>query len=167
MNLPGLFITAEGRAVPVFITCLVMNPKNLAVSEYTRFNFNSFAFFNGKYLAAGSYGIHVLEGDTDNGEPIISFIKTGHVPTGAARARDIYLLGRSDAQMRVALIGDEEEECREEADYLLSKLGQDRIVTPRGMEPHYFQIAVENSQGGDFDLDSIQVFEEALKRRKR
>ena len=119
--LPGFFITAEGRAVPVLLTCIVMNPKNLAVSEYTGFNFNSFVFFNGKYLAAGPSGIHVLEGDTDNGEPIISLIKTGHIPTGSARARDIYLMGRSDAQMRVTLIGDEEEESREEADYLISQ----------------------------------------------
>jgi hypothetical protein len=165
--LPGFFITAEGWAVPVLITCLVMNPKNLAISEYTGINFNSFAFFNGKYLAAGPSGIHVLEGDTDNGEPIISLIKTGHIPTGSARARDIYLMGRSDAQMRVTLIGDEEEESREEADYLISKLGEDRVVTPRGMDPVYLQIAVENSQGGDFDLDSIQVFGEGLKRRSR
>jgi hypothetical protein len=167
LSLPGFFITAEGRAVAVFITCIVMNPKNLAVSEYTNFNFNSFAAFNGKDLAAGPSGIHVLEGDTDNGEPIISFIKTGHVPTGAARARDIYLLGRSEGQLRVTLTGDEEEEDRDEADYLLSNLGQDRVVTPRGMDPVYLQIAVENSQGGDFDLDSIQVFGEQLKRRKR
>ena len=165
--LPGFFITAEGHAVTVLLTCIVMNPKNLAVSEYTGFNFNSFAFFNGKYLAAGPSGIHVLEGDTDNGEPIISLIKTGHIPTGSIRARDIYLMGRSDAQMRVTLIGDEEEESREEADYLISKLGEDRVVTPRGMDPVYLQIAVENSQGGDFDLDSIQVFGEGLKRRKR
>jgi hypothetical protein len=165
--LPGFFITAEGGIVPVFITCLVMNLKNLAVSEYIGWNFNSFAFFNGKYLGASSTGIHVLEGDTDNGEPIISLIKTGHIPTESARARDIYLMGRSDAQMRVTLIGDEEEESREEADYLIAKLGQDRVVTPRGLDPVYLQIALENSQGGDFDLDSIQVFGEALKRRKR
>jgi hypothetical protein len=165
--LPGFFITAEGGVIPIFITCLVMNLKNLAVSEYTGWNFNSFALFNGKYLGASSAGIHILEGDTDNGEPIISLIKTGHIPTDSARARDIYLMGRSDAQMRVTLIGDEEEDSREEADYLLSKLGQDRVVTPRGLDPVYLQVAIENSQGGDFDLDSIQVFGEGLKRRKR
>lgn len=165
--LPGFFIDAEGHSIPGFLTCVVMNPKNLAISEYRNFNFNSFAFFNGKYLAAGPNGIHVLEGDTDNGDPILSLIKTGHISTGSARARDIYLMGRSEAQMRVRLIGDEEEESREEADYLISKLGQDRIVTPRGLDPVYLQIAIENSQGGDFDLDSIQVFGEALKRRKR
>jgi len=69
--------------------------------------------------------------------------------------------------MRITLIGDEEEESREEADYLISKLGQDRVVTPRGLDPVYLQIAIENAQGGDFDLDSIQVFGEGLKRRKR
>ncbi len=169
MVLPALLITAHGEIIPATVTykTVVLNPKNLAVSEYTGWKFNSFAFFNGKYLAAGSSGIHVLEGDTDNGDPIMSLIKTGHIPTGSGRARDIYLMGRSSGQMRVALIGDEKEESREEADYLLSQLGQDRIVTPRGMDPVYLQIAISNSQGGDFDFDSIQVFGEALKRRKK
>lgn len=47
------------------------------VTEYTRYNFQSFIRLSGKYYGVASGGIYLLEGDTDDGVDITAFIDLG------------------------------------------------------------------------------------------
>ncbi len=166
--LPALEINAHGRVVVPIASykVIVLNPKSLTVSEYKGFVFNSFALFNGKYLGATSVGIHVLEGGKDNGKNIDTALCLGQIPISGGKPRDIWIMGRSEGPMIVTMSEDEDPAEEDRVEYLISSLGQDRAKVPRGMDPSYFQVGLKNAQGCAFDLDSIQVFGEAVKRRK-
>ena len=167
-TLPMFYIHAEGRLIPAAIVyqVLAFNPKIAAVSEYDGFDFNSFALFNGKLLGAGVAGIHILEGEKDNGENIDVEIRLGQIPV-TAKPREVFLMGRAGGPMIVTMSEDEDDEVTRPVEYLVRTLGQDRAKVPRGMKPTYFQVGVKNLEGADFDLDSIQIFAEAISSRRK
>ena len=167
--LPVLEINSYGRTIPAVITyrVLVLNPKSLALSEYAGFDFNSFALFHGKYLGATATGIHVLEGDKDNGKNIDASLSLGQIPISGGKPRDIWVMGRSEGPMIVTMSEDEDPAEEGRIECLLASLSQDRAKVPRGMNPTYFQVGLKNAQGCAFDLDSIQVFGETPRSRKR
>lgn len=166
--LPAIEINAHGRIVPAIVTykIVVLNPKGLTVSEYAAFDFNSFALFNGKYLGATPVGIHVLEGEKDNGKNIDAILCLGQIPISGGKPRDIWVMGRSEGPMIVTMSEDEDPAEEGRIEYLIASLGQDRAKVPRGMDPTYFQVGLKNAQGCAFDLDSIQVFGESVRRKK-
>lgn len=56
--------------------CGGMNLKNKGLVPFCNFNFNSFCTHGGKLYAASVDGLHVVEGDTDDGAPIQWFLET-------------------------------------------------------------------------------------------
>ncbi len=169
VTLPAFYVDAHGELVQatVIYKVVAVNPKNFAVSEYESFPFNSFAYFNGQYLAAKSTGIHILTGDKDNGSNVAAEIKSAALAMGSTKARNIWVSGRSDGDMTVTITADEDTAKEVSVDYLLEDLGQDRAKVPRGMDPVYLQVGLKNSNGADFDIDSIQILGEGLKRKRK
>jgi hypothetical protein len=166
--LPLFYINAHGQAIETGFVALVMNPRNMAVSEYTGFSFNSFALFNGQNLAAGAAGIYVIgSGNKDGNSNIDAELKTGQLAMDDAKPRDVYLAGKSDGQMLVTLSENEDTPNNAKVDYLLETLGLDRAKVPRGMKPDYLQIGIKNVSGADFDLDSMEIYAEGLSRKKK
>lgn len=139
----------------------------MAVSEYDGFSFNSFALFNGQYLAAGTAGIYVLGGDKDGSSNIDSEILTGQLSMEGVKPRDIYLYGKSDGQILVTLSENEDQVRNSKVSYLMETLGVDRAKVPRGMNPDYLQIGIKNVSGCDFDLDNMEIYVEGLTRKKK
>lgn len=168
LTLPLFYINAHGKVVETGFIALVMNPKNFAISEYEGFSFNSFALFNGQYLAAGSGGIYVIGGASKDGiSNIDTELKTGQLAMGSSKPRDIYLAGKSDGQMLVTLSENEDTPNNAKMNYLLETLGLDRAKVPRGMKPDYLQVGIKNVSGADFDLDSMEIYAEGLTRKKK
>jgi hypothetical protein len=56
---------------------IVFNLLHQGISDYEGFSFNSLCRFNGAYLAAGSDGLYLLDGDRDNDRPIDVELHTG------------------------------------------------------------------------------------------
>lgn len=54
--------------------CIAVNTKDLFLSVYSNFNYNSFTVFDDYVYAANENGIFILDSDTDNGEKIVSGI---------------------------------------------------------------------------------------------
>jgi hypothetical protein len=85
-------------------TGYVVNTKNLGISEYVRFDFNSFAEFNNKYYGANEKGIYELDGDTDDGWLIKALVTTGLIDFGNEFQKKLprmYLGLRNDGKMRI------------------------------------------------------------------
>ena len=56
--------------------CYALNLDNKALTRYTNYNFNSFAHFNNKYYALGEDGLYDLIYTGEDGEEVISKVKT-------------------------------------------------------------------------------------------
>lgn len=166
LTLPMFYISASGQQalVDAEYLVLVMNTKNMAVSEYDWSGFNSFAYFNGEYLGAKSGSIHVLSGDDDAGSVIASEIKLGQIPVDSIKPRDVYVLGRATGMMALTIEADEDTEKEVKIAYMLETLNLDRAKIPRGIKPTYFSLSLENKNGSDFDIDAIQIYAERLSR---
>ncbi len=93
---------------------IVLNLKNMAVTEYEHFDFlGGMCRFNGKYYGADGEGIHLLEGETDNGVPIEAEIKTGIDDAGTSllkRLAAIYCALKADGPYAVGTVSDNNDE---------------------------------------------------------
>lgn len=174
-QLPVLDISGLGTLVPIsrIYQGVVMNILNKAISIYANFDFNSLAYFDGKYFGANENGLYLLGGNNDNGIQIQSKIKTGPLNFGndfIKYIRDIWLTYRSDGHLAVVLLVDEDE--NNPSGDLITTLAsngvhEERITGPKGMRGRYYTIELKNKSGSDFDLDSINFLVEAIRRKKR
>ena len=147
---------------------IVMNVKNRAITEYTNYAFNSFCCFNGKYLGASKNGIFELSGDDDNGTDIDANIKTATADVGKGqpkKLRDAWLVARKGL-MTFTVIADEDEEFTYNADVENSKIHEERVKIGRGIKGRGFSFILANVDGSDFDIDSITVLTDNIRRAR-
>jgi hypothetical protein len=161
----GLEITALYLAPGSEITTWAVNTRTAAVSEYTNFEFNSFAQMGNKYLAASSTGLYELVGDDDAGTDIIARIKSGLMQWGSSRftlfkAAYLGVRGPGDFVLRM--------ETGDGTTYDYSVTTTDMRTTKvrlgKGLRTRYFAFELI-SDGQDFDLDSIEFVPLVAERR--
>lgn len=152
---------------------MVMNTKNLARSLYTSYNFNSMAEFRDAYYGAKDDGIYLLDGDTDAAANISATIKTGITDYGVGNMKRVEyaILGVSNADTLVlkTITYDRTNGQEIERWYnLLStndRLRNVRVKFNRKLKSNYWQFELANKDGGDFELDFMEVYPLILKRR--
>ena len=147
---------------------IVVNIKNRAVTEYTGYCFNSFCCFNGKYLGANSSGIFELSGDDDNGTDIDASIKTATADVGRGqpkKLRDAWLFARKGL-MTFTVIADEDNEFTYNADVENANIHEERVKVGRGIKGRGFSFVLANVDGSDFDIDSISVLTDNIRRAR-
>lgn len=137
-------------------TTWAVNTQTGATTEYSNYEFNSFAQSGLKYLGASSTGLYELNGDDDDGTDIIAKIKSGLLQFNGSR-----LTG-----FKAAYIG-----VRGEGDFVLKLVTGDgksynysvqahsmttaKINMGKGIRARYFSFELI-SAGQDFDLESIE-----------
>lgn len=146
-------------------TAWAMNTRNAAVTQYTGFNFNSFAKMGERYLGANDQGLFWLDGDDDDGRTVKSRITTGIIqPNGnkLAGVQYAYLGMRGDGQFVVTVT----DEAGGAYNYTLtgSSMETARVAFGRGLKTRYFTFSLE-SQGQDFDLDSVEFITTEMARK--
>jgi hypothetical protein len=147
----GLYISPSGT-----VTTWAINTRTNAVTEYTNYNFNSFAQRGLKYIAANSAGIYELDGDTDNGASINADVVSAFMQMNGSKLsglKGIYLAIRGGGQYFIKVINGDGRE------YIYEALGQPGLMTTKvnvgkGLRARYvaFQLT---STGQDFDLDDL------------
>jgi hypothetical protein len=170
---PQTYISVRSPAAQVLVA--VTNMRTKAVTEYSAYPFNSFAEIDGKYYAAGDGGFYQIEnpavrGDFDgtNTNAISGKFRFGQNDFGAEvqkRASDCYAGMRAEGDMTVRVYVDE----RAAEEYTLSPtattLKQVRVPIGKGLKGKYWQLEVENTNGNDFDFDTINIAAVPLSRR--
>jgi hypothetical protein len=151
---------------------VVMNLSNQAITTYDNFDFNSMAYFNGTYLGASSAGIYKLSGNLDNTSTIKSRIKTGSIDFGSGfikHLRDIWLTYRTDGTVAVVLWVDEDDNSQVELRSKKSskKMQEEKFTAPLGLKGRFYTIEFKNIGGADFDINSISMIVEEIKRKIR
>lgn len=140
------------------ITTWAINTRTGAVTEYTNFDFNSFARFGNHYLAASPSGLYMLDGDNDAGTPIISDILGGFLElTGThftqLKAAYIGLRARDGSEFILKLI---RPDGREAAYRVVGRdMRTSRVDIGKGFRSRFFAYELI-STGVDFDLTSIE-----------
>jgi hypothetical protein len=151
----------------------VLNLENLARSEYTDYNFESFTTFHGKRVGViEGEGIYELIGDKDVDTDIDAVIELPLSDFNAAelkRLTDLYLGGKFAGNMTIRNIMDQEVESK---DYQLRANGDVGLITKklnlaRGHKSRYWATRISNKNGSDFQLDAIEYVLYVARRRKQ
>lgn len=154
----------------------VLNTESKGLSRYTQYPFNSFATIGGRYYGATSTGIRRLDGDTDDGEPIAAKLRVGLSDLGTRalkRVPEAYIGYSSDGTLLLRVISIEEVSgAKQAATYKLAPRGaastrENRFKMGRGVKSVDWDFEIENVDGADFALDSIEFRPLRLDRRTR
>lgn len=158
--LPHTLSASVVEAVSAAFKAWALNTHKLALTEYTAFQFNSFAVFKGKVYAAGSAGVMELAAQgTDNGTSIAATVRTGQHAFGTSflkRVPRIYVGYKATGDMEFRTITGEDGV----RSYLLTyngnpNLHQRRVPVGLGPKSPYWQFEFVNRSGADFTIDHV------------
>jgi hypothetical protein len=172
-------IFAEEIPVTFVRKTIVMHLFNYSVSEYKNYNFNCLLHFNQRFIGLNEQGIYLLDGDDDLGEPIQAEIRDGVRDLSAKGAiaipREAWLSYRSNDGMRLDIKVDEVKDLHP---VIFSKVAQmvrecrrkfgRGIRGKRNSSPaRFITWDLKNLNGSDFDLESLRIMGDLIKRKTR
>lgn len=145
----------------------IINPNLAASTALDNYSFTGFGQHKGKRYGIRPDGLYVLEGDTDNGTRIDSFISLGNRNFGTAkqkRMRHAYIGASTDGRMVLKVIVNGQE-------YLYAvknpstDMAEQRVDIGRGLRSNYWNFELMNREGADFEIDTIKFMPIVLERR--
>lgn len=166
-----LFVGALGIDNEDYIVWAV-HPQYPAATEYENYEFNSFAQVGSTYLGAAYDGIYELSGSNDAGANIAAVVRTGLLDFGASQLKQVtraYLGYTSDNRLILKTIatdgGQKTERWYELRDKTADDIREARIKLGKGVKSRYWQFELINTDGGDFEIDQLQLLPLMLSRR--
>jgi hypothetical protein len=154
-----------------------INTESKHLSSYTNFPFNSFAVLGGRVLGATSDGIYALDGEDDDGDPIRARVRFAMTRLGTGREKRIpeaFIGLTADGHLLVKLIVSEREDGEGKVAHVYrlrprhgGAFAPGRAKFGRGLKSVYYGFEIENVDGANFDLDSIEMRPLILERRTR
>lgn len=154
----------------------VLNTESKGLSRYTRYPYNSFAKLGDAYYGAASDGLYRLDGDTDAGVPITARLRLGLYDLGTRKLKrlpEAYLGYSSTGTLLLRVISIEQVTGEKQAAIYQLKPRQaantreNRFTIGRGIKSVDWDFEIENVNGADFDLTSIEFRPLVLDRRTR
>lgn len=148
------------------VTTWAINTITGAVTEYENYEFNSFAQLGVHYLGASEGGLYALDGDDDEGDPIIARLKSGMLQFGGSLYSGIkaaYIGMRSTEGSVVYL----KIETKTEGTRVYKGVVQPETTKVRlgkGLRARYYSWELVTT-GQDFDLDNIEFLPLVAQRR--
>ena len=151
--------------------CWVANWETGAASRYENYDFNSFATLDGRPFGMRSNGLYLLEGDDDAGAPIRASFSLGERSLGVnglKRLEQVYAGVSSTGRMYLKVLYQNEAGPQE---FIYAARRSDeyhrmqRFDVGRGIKAHYLTFEIYNSDGCDFDLDTVEFMVANMSRR--
>ena len=146
-------------------TTWAVNTNTGAVTEYTNYDFNSFAQMGLKYLGASSNGLYELNGDTDAGTSIIGQLKSGLLQFSGSRFtgfKAAYLGVRGTGDVLLKLVtGDG---VTRTYTVTLDSMRTTKVTMGKGIRARYFSFELIGT-GQDFDVDTVEFVPIMAQRR--
>lgn len=174
VSLPGVVLTAIGTAVvAVTYEAYALNLKHSndkahdELTRYTNFSFDRIVRYKDSYYGMNATGLYLLEGTTDDGDPIPWKVATHITDFGSPKIKTVqhaYFGGRLGPDATVTLsVG---EKADNSYDYTTPR-GQTvqnyRQVLGKGAKARYFSLGVSGED--EFELDSLELAAMELARR--
>lgn len=152
----------------------VMNTEgSRPISEYDNYSFNSMTYFRGKMYGANDSGLWELDGDDDAGTPITAEIESMMLDFGTSRMKRIrtaYLGYTSTNELVLKVQAVDQGQLFE---HWYKAEAVDNADAPRanmvrvgqGLRSRYWQFQLTNIDGGDFEIDQLELYPLILNRR--
>ena len=141
---------------------IVLNTASGAVSEYTRFGFQSITPTHG----GSATGLYEFGGDTDGGLPIVSDVRVPTVlrtSTLKKMVEMLYLSLKGEGQFQASVYGEND---RWDYQFQAQPSGQSRCQPGRGIRENYMGYGFSNPSGQPFSIDRIEVLMRESKTRR-
>ena len=169
LNLTDSVTFSESLDIINALLAHVVNANTYAVTTYENYNFNSFAKIGNTYYGAQEDGVYTLDSNDDNGEDIEATITLGTMDFDTElfkRVHYMYLGIKQSGDLTLKTITDDDKEHL----YSLrapteSTLHTVRVKLALGVKSRYWTFELMNSDGADFDLDSITFYPLVVGRR--
>lgn len=143
-----------------------MNTRTSAVTEYSNYQFNSFARMGNIYLGASADGLYELRGDDDSGEDVASLLRGGFMRFGGtklSRLKAAYIAMRAPNSEVLLKI-----ETADGLEYVYQidtrSMRNSKVDMGKGQRAVYFTYELQTI-GQDFDLDTIEFVPIVMQRR--
>lgn len=153
------------------LTTIVVNLITNAHSRYTNYGFNSFFKFGNNYFGAKSDGVYLLAGDTDDGNPILSVIRTPITDFDQPEnksCQDIFINCRNYGQLSAEIYTDERLKTNVPLTTPTSYnygVKRKRIKVPTGILGNAWQYVIKNVGGINFTIFDLEVSVRNVKRK--
>ena len=160
--LPRMTVSLEAVYTNAALMVHVMNTITNAVTVFSNYDYDSFAVIDGKYIAAGEQGLVQLDAaELDVTDQITARFATGQLKLGSSaqkRLSDFYFAARSEGSIRLMVYVDDQAPYIYTLDPVaVSRLKQRRSLIGKGARGKYWQFAFENTNGLDFEFDSMSI----------
>jgi hypothetical protein len=144
----------------------VVNLDNKASSQYEQYGFNSFFERGGVFYGVAGNGIYKLEGNTDSGDQISALITTGRSTFNTNKEKSVknVYLGLSSTNRMVLKVDVDGSAYYYTARSNDSNMNNQRVDIGKGLKGNYWQFTLLNSEGCDFELESIEFTPVILRR---
>ena len=147
-----------------------MNTRNLNITEYTNFDFNSYAVFNGSVYAAGAAGIMKLTGADDNGTDISAVARLGAVGdrknNQLSRIPEVVIAAASASPITVTITQEDGTSYSYNTQYSgVATLRQHRVTPGKGLRSTRYKVQFSNNNGDSFELGPVMVNTVPVNRR--
>jgi len=161
----GIQLTAGYLEPSGSLTAWVMNARNRAVTEYTNYEFNSFAQMGDRYIGVSESGLYELLGDDDDGTSIAARIKSGYMQFGGTRLSRLsaaYIAARGDNSFVLKIITGDGVTYTYAA--TTRSMRSSKVHMGKGQRARYFAFEL-TSTGPDFDIDTLEFVPVLVNRR--
>jgi hypothetical protein len=153
IELPPWTLEAYARTVKVGLS---FNPRNMAFSNYSAFDYNSIAYFNGKTVAVTRTGLYELSDDVDNGTAIEWKLRTGQLDIAHNHLRQVWITGKFDAVFKVVIEDIEGNRYEYEAHPWSDDPNEVRVKLGKAIRTRY--AILELSGDSAVEVDKIRLF---------
>jgi hypothetical protein len=147
----------------------VINQNTGAPARYENYDFDAFAVIGQNYLGARGDGIYLLDGDDDEGAEIDAIATTANTDLEEAKLKRVtgaYLGVQASGQVHLTLRTDQDQESgpyrlRQSPDTQTTERAKFR----RGIRTRYVQVDMENTDGEDVKIDTLELEASVVSRR--
>ena len=152
-------------------TALVLTLANQAPYHYANYPFTAFATQGERQYGCQADGLYELVGDTDADAPIAAQITTGLLDLGEPLLKNIdalYLGYRADGALDLTVtVG--QSDGPQTVNYRLAETPAApvtaRLKLGKGVKARYWQFRLANTDGADFELETLDILPIVLQRR--
>ena len=153
LELPPWKLTAFARGTSYGLS---LNPRNMAFSSYTPYNYSSLAYFNGKVIGLSRTELVEMSGSSDGSTEIPWKIRTGKIDLAHNHLRQVWVTGKFGSRFTVTIEDIEGNRYEYEAVPWSDDPNEVRIKLGKGLRSRY--VILELGGVAEAEIDQIKVF---------
>lgn len=137
---------------------LALNTKNMGLTKYPTFGYNSLCVFNGNLLGANGTAVYEFSGSDDDGTVISQKIRTGKLDLQKHYLRYLWITGKVDGNLNLAVEDIDGNRYEYVGEGITVNDNEIRIKVGKGIKSRYVTFELYNNADTQLSIDKIRVF---------